>query len=71
MVEMLTPIWERVLQRSSIDVEDNFFDLGGDSALALQLFQRNRARLRSRTSTRDHLLRPHDCGSGRGVGTTC
>ena len=29
MVEMLTPIWERVLQRSSIDVEDNFFDLGG------------------------------------------
>jgi|SRR5579863_8984918 len=38
MVEMLTPIWERVLQRSSVDVEDNFFDLGGDSSLALQLF---------------------------------
>jgi acetoacetyl-CoA synthetase len=38
MVEMLTPIWERVLQRSSINVEDNFFDLGGDSSLALQLF---------------------------------
>jgi acetoacetyl-CoA synthetase len=38
MVEMLTPIWERVLQRSSIEVEDNFFDLGGDSSLALQLF---------------------------------
>jgi acetoacetyl-CoA synthetase len=38
MVEMLTPIWERVLQRSSIDIEDNFFDLGGDSSLALQLF---------------------------------
>src|SRR5579863_1007513 len=38
MVEMLTPIWERVLQRSSVDVEDNFFDLGGDSTLALQLF---------------------------------
>ena len=38
MVELLTPIWERVLQRSSIDVEDNFFDLGGDSSLALQLF---------------------------------
>jgi acetoacetyl-CoA synthetase len=37
-VEMLAPIWERVLQRSSIDVEDNFFDLGGDSSLALQLF---------------------------------
>jgi acetoacetyl-CoA synthetase len=38
MVEMLTSIWQRVLQRSSIDVDDNFFDLGGDSALALQLF---------------------------------
>jgi acetoacetyl-CoA synthetase len=38
MVEMLTPIWRRVLQLSSVGVEDNFFDLGGDSSLALQLF---------------------------------
>jgi acetoacetyl-CoA synthetase len=38
MVEMLTSIWQRVLQRSSVNVEDNFFDLGGDSSLALQLF---------------------------------
>jgi len=38
MVEMLTPIWERVLQHSSVDIEDNFFDLGGDSSLALELF---------------------------------
>jgi acetoacetyl-CoA synthetase len=38
MVEMLTPIWTRVLQLSSVDVEDNFFDLGGDSSLALQIF---------------------------------
>jgi len=38
MVEMLTPIWQRVLQLSSVDVQDNFFDLGGDSSLALQLF---------------------------------
>jgi len=38
MVEMLTPIWQRVLQLSSVDVEDNFFDIGGDSSLALQLF---------------------------------
>lgn len=38
MVEMLTAIWERVLQRSSVHIEDNFFDLGGDSSLALQLF---------------------------------
>jgi acetoacetyl-CoA synthetase len=38
MVEMLTPIWLRVLQLSSVEAEDNFFDLGGDSSLALQLF---------------------------------
>ena len=37
-VEMLTSIWQRVLQRSSVGAEDNFFELGGDSSLALQLF---------------------------------
>jgi thioesterase domain-containing protein len=37
-VELLNSIWQRVLQLSSIGNEDNFFDLGGDSALALQLF---------------------------------
>src|SRR5580693_1323494 len=36
--EVLTPIWERVLQRPAIRSEDNFFDLGGDSLLAVQLF---------------------------------
>src|SRR5271168_3416082 len=38
MVEMLAPIWQRVLQVSSIGVDDNFFEVGGDSALALALF---------------------------------
>src|SRR5271165_1833656 len=38
MQEVLTPIWRRVLQLPSVHVEDNFFDLGGDSSLALQLF---------------------------------
>jgi acetoacetyl-CoA synthetase len=38
MVEMLSPIWQRVLQLPSVEVDDNFFDLGGDSSLALQLF---------------------------------
>ena len=37
-VELLTPVWQRLLQLSSIGVDDNFFDLGGDSALALELF---------------------------------
>jgi thioesterase domain-containing protein len=38
MVETLTPIWQRVLQLSSVGADDNFFDIGGDSALALELF---------------------------------
>ncbi len=38
MIEVLTSIWQQVLQLSSIDTEDDFFDLGGDSVLALQLF---------------------------------
>src|SRR5271156_384861 len=36
-IEFLIPIWERVLQRSPIRVEDNFFDLGGDPSLAAKL----------------------------------
>jgi acetoacetyl-CoA synthetase len=38
LAQILTPIWERVLDRSPITPEDNFFDLGGDSSLALKLF---------------------------------
>lgn len=38
MIDVLTPIWQRVLQVSSVRVDDDFFDLGGDSSLALQLF---------------------------------
>jgi len=36
--ELLTPIWERVLDYSPIAPDANFFDLGGDSSLALKLF---------------------------------
>lgn len=37
-IEVLTGIWQRVLQLPSIGPNDNFFELGGDSALAVQLF---------------------------------
>jgi thioesterase domain-containing protein/acyl carrier protein len=37
-IETLTRIWQRVLQLQEIKVDENFFDLGGDSALAVQLF---------------------------------
>jgi thioesterase domain-containing protein/acyl carrier protein len=38
MIEVLSSIWQRVLRLPSIGLEDNFFDLGGDSSLALELF---------------------------------
>ena len=38
MTEALIPIWERVLQQSPIGLDDNFFDLGGDSLSAVTLF---------------------------------
>jgi thioesterase domain-containing protein/acyl carrier protein len=38
MIEVLAPIWRRVLQQPSIGVEDNFFELGGDSSSAAELF---------------------------------
>jgi acetoacetyl-CoA synthetase len=37
-VEVLTEIWQRVLQRSPINSEDNFFALGGNDSLADSLF---------------------------------
>ena len=38
LTEKLIPIWQRVLQRSQVGVDDNFFDLGGDSSSACELF---------------------------------
>ncbi len=38
MIDELTSIWKRLLERPSICVHDNFFDLGGDPCLAVKLF---------------------------------
>jgi acetoacetyl-CoA synthetase len=35
---LLTAIWERLLRQSPIGADENFFDLGGDSLLAITLF---------------------------------
>ena len=37
-IEQLTAIWSRILQTAPIDPDSNFFDLGGDSLLAVNLF---------------------------------
>lgn len=38
LTQIVTEIWKRVLQLDSIGPDDNFFEVGGDSALAVQLF---------------------------------
>jgi thioesterase domain-containing protein/acyl carrier protein len=37
-IELLTGIWSRLLQTADIAPDDNFFDLGGDSLLAVNMF---------------------------------
>jgi|HubBroStandDraft_1064217.scaffolds.fasta_scaffold00277_2 acetoacetyl-CoA synthetase len=37
-VDVLTQIWQRVLHRSPIDPQENFFDLGGTDAMADSMF---------------------------------
>jgi acetoacetyl-CoA synthetase len=39
ITEGLTDIWQKVLERSCIGGDDNFIDLGGDSAKAVALFE--------------------------------
>ena len=36
--QQLTSIWQDLLAVASVGVDDNYFDLGGDSSLAVQLF---------------------------------
>lgn len=38
--EVLQKIWQEVLERSSIGINDNFFDLGGHSLLTLKIIDR-------------------------------
>jgi acetoacetyl-CoA synthetase len=38
VIDDLVAIWQRVLQLSSVGIDDNFFDLGGDSSLTVELF---------------------------------
>ena len=45
MEEILADLWREVIGNNNINREDNFFDLGGNSLMAAQLFARLRERL--------------------------
>ena len=53
MVESLTEIWQRLLGHPSIGVDDNFFDLGGDSLLITRVLARIRQALKTNLSLVD------------------
>lgn len=40
--QILTKVWEKVLDISPIELEDNFFEIGGDSILSIQIVAKAR-----------------------------
>jgi amino acid adenylation domain-containing protein len=58
MERELREIWEELLEQSGFDDDTNFFDLGGSSLLALQLFSEVHRRLRSQINPRSFFLEP-------------
>ena len=56
--ELLVNIWEYVLGRSNIGINDDFFDLGGHSLLATQLLSRVRETFQVEIPLRDLFTEP-------------
>lgn len=54
----LADIWQRVLQIEPIGVQDNFFDLGGDSLKAMELFVEIRMKCNVELELREIFARP-------------
>ncbi len=54
----LCALWCEVLQRSQVGIHDNFFDLGGHSLMAAQLFSRVRERIGCEFPLRELYSRP-------------
>jgi hypothetical protein len=46
LLAVITAIWERVLERSNIGVEDDFFELGGNSMLLVAMIDVLQQRLK-------------------------
>ena len=74
---MIAAIWEEVLRRDGIGVEDNFFEIGGHSLLATQIASRLREHFRHSGGGANGFRGSHHCRNGaqtrqraaRGAGT--
>ena len=56
--EQLANIWRDVLAVERVGTHDNFFEIGGDSMLAIQMLSIVRAQLNSDVTLRDVFSRP-------------
>jgi len=54
----LVAIWESILKTQPIGIDENFFDIGGHSVLAMNVISRIRDRLKIETPLRDIFLHP-------------
>ena len=62
--EKLAKIWRNVLSLDRIGVNDNFFDLGGDSLLAVRLIASIEEGIRQTTYPGQSLPIAYDCAVG-------
>ncbi|HVT17771.1 MAG TPA: phosphopantetheine-binding protein, partial [Thermoanaerobaculia bacterium] len=60
--ELLVGIWEDVLERSGVGVEDSFFDLGGHSLLAVRIVARISEQFGVRLALREMFTTPTVAG---------
>ncbi|MYU48102.1 hypothetical protein GTV15_15880, partial [Streptomyces sp. SID7803] len=63
--EALCALYREVLDVAEVGTDDDFFDLGGDSLLAMRLIGRIRHRLGGQTTIRDLFGSPHGRRSRR------
>jgi acyl carrier protein len=56
--EMLVRLWCDILARTEIGIDQNFFDLGGDSLQAIRVISRVRDRLRAPITLEDIFANP-------------
>ncbi len=53
--EVLIRLWEDILQIEGIGINDNFYELGGDSLIATQIFARIKSRFASHLTLKDFM----------------
>ena len=64
--EVMARIWCEVLDLRVVGIDDNFFDLGGNSLLAIRLFRQDPERVKCQSAPVDTLRGQYDRAAGSG-----